>query len=108
MKRSVESEQTLGFNSVDFERSENGRKTVHKFVIEFIDGKLVTLIKDNLLARTLAALLTEDDITGHLLLQNNYEFNFNTKFELRIKNIKKHEQHLQEEINTEQDSDSFE
>jgi hypothetical protein len=104
MKKSVDSEQTLGFDSTDFDRSGKGRKTVQKFNIEFIDGKLTSLIRNNLFAQGLAALLMEDDITRNLLLQANYEFSFNTKFELRIKNIKKQEQHLKEEINTEQDS----
>jgi len=100
MKRSVDSEQTLGFNRIDFERSGKGHKTVQKFNIEFIDGKLTSLIRNNLFAQSLAALLIEDDVTRNLLLQDNYEFSFNTKFELHIKNIKKREQHLREEINT--------
>jgi len=33
-------------------------------------------------------MLIEDDVTGNLLLQDDYEFSFNTKFELHIKNIK--------------------
>lgn len=104
MKRSVDSEQALGFNSIDFERSGTGRKAVQKFIIEFIDGKLTGLIKNNLFAQSLAAMLIEDDVTRNLLLQNNYEFSFNTKSELHIKNIKKQEQHLEEGTNTEQDS----
>jgi len=64
MKRSVDSEQTLNFNSIDFEKSGKGRKTVQKFIIEFMDGKLTGMIKNNLLAQSLAAMLIEMMLPG--------------------------------------------
>jgi hypothetical protein len=105
MKRSSDAEQILDFNRIDFERTGKGRKTVYKFNIEFIDGKLTSNIRDNELAQTLALVMMEDDVTKLLLLQNNYEFNFTSKFQLYIKNTGKHQNdHSQEEINTEQNS----
>ena len=50
MKKSVDSKQIHSFNSLDFERSGKGRKIIQKFNIEFIDGKLTNLIKNNLFA----------------------------------------------------------
>lgn len=98
MKRSADTAQMLELNRIDFERSGKGRKAVYKLNIEFINGKPTTMLGDNQLAQSLAALLMEDDITKELLLQNNYEFSLDTKFQLRIKNIKKQQELLQEEI----------
>jgi len=102
MKRSADTEQMLDLNRIDFERQEKGRKGVYKFNIEFIDGKLTGVIRNNQLAQSLASILMEDDITKELLLQNNYEFSFNTKFQLHIKNTKKQQVDSQQEINTEE------
>jgi len=92
VKRSANAEQMLDFNRIDFERSGKGRKAVYKFNIEFVNGRPTAMIMDNELAQTLASILMEDDITKVLLLQNNYEFNFTTKFQLHIKNLKKQPQ----------------
>jgi len=104
VKRSANAEQMLDLNRIDFERSGKGRKAVYKFNIEFINGKTTTILGDNQLTQTLVSLLMEDDITKELLLQNNYEFNLDTKFQLHIKNIKKLEENLQEEVNVEEPS----
>jgi hypothetical protein len=98
MKRSAIAEQTLSINRIDFERLGKGRKAVYKLNIEFINGKPTTMLGDNQLAQSLASVLMADDFTSQLLLQHNYEFSFDTKFQLHIKNIKKQEVHLQEEI----------
>src|SRR4051794_23917735 len=102
MKKSAGSEQTLDFSSIDFERTGKGRKTGYKFDIEFINGKLATDVRNNELAQTLVSELTVDDITKTLLLQNNYQFTFNSRFQLYIKNTGKHGNHSQEKIDTEQ------
>jgi hypothetical protein len=47
MKRSADTEQTLELNRIDFERSGKGRKAVYKFNIEFTNGKLTGMIRDN-------------------------------------------------------------
>jgi hypothetical protein len=92
VKRSANAEQMLDLNRIDFERSGKGRKAVYKFNIEFVNGRPATAIMDDELAQTLASILMEDDITKVLLLQNNYEFRFTTKFQLHIKNMKKQPQ----------------
>src|SRR5438552_6206583 len=102
VKRSADAEQMLDLNRIDFERIGKGRKASHKFNIEFIDGKPTTIVRDNELAQTLVSLLMEDNVTKTLLMQNNYEFSFNNKFQLYIKNIKKLQDHSEEEINTEE------
>jgi len=104
VKRSANAEQMLDLNRIDFERSGKGRKAVYKFNIEFVNGRPTTMLGDNQLAQTLASALMEDDITKELLSQNNYEFSFDTKFQLHIKNIKKLEENLQEEVNVEEPS----
>jgi hypothetical protein len=101
MKKSVDSEQKLDFNHIDFERTGRGRKAGYKFNIEFIDGKLNSNIRDNELAASLVTELLEDNITKMLLLQNNYEFSFNTKLQLYIKNTKKEQNYVQNETNAE-------
>jgi hypothetical protein len=98
MKRSANAEQMLDINRIDFERLGKGRKAAYKFNIEFINGKPAAMLGDNQLAQNLASVLMENDVTKELLLQNNYEFSFDTKLQLHIKNIKKQEVHLLEEI----------
>ena len=92
VKRSTNAEQMLDLNRIDFERLGKGRKAVYKFNIEFVNGRPTAMIMDNELAQTLASVLMDDDITKVLLLQNNYEFSFTSKFQLYIKNIKKQPQ----------------
>lgn len=98
MKRSADGEQMLELNRIDFERSGKGRKAVYKLNIEFSNGKPTTMLGDNKLAQTLASALMEDEITKELLLQKNYAFSLDTKFQLRIKNIKKQQKLLEEEV----------
>src|SRR6266496_2288155 len=80
IKRSATLEQTLNLNRIDFEKAGN------KFNIEFINGKVNNMLSNNELAQALANILLGDDIIRLLLLENNYEFSFNTKFQLQIKN----------------------
>ena len=98
MKKSADSEQILDFNSIDFEHIGKGRKAGYKFDIQFIDGKLNSNFANNELATSLVTALTEDITTNALLLMNNYEFSFNTKFQLSIKNIGKHGNNSVEEL----------
>jgi hypothetical protein len=102
MKKTVHSEQILDFSSVDFERIGKGRKAGHKFNIQFIQGKLISNLSNNELAASLVTELMEDNTTKALLFQNNYEFSFNTRFQLYIKNTGKHGDQSQEKIDTEQ------
>jgi len=100
MKRSAGAEQLLDFNRLDFEHAGKARKGSFKFNIEFIDGKPTNALKDEF-AQPLILELMGDDVTKALLLQNNYLFNFNSKYQLSIKNIGKREDTSLEEINAE-------
>ena len=60
------------------------------------------MISGNKLAQTLVSLLMEDNVTKTLLLKNDYEFSFNAKFKLNIKNIKRQQDDTKEEINIEE------
>jgi len=102
MKRSADTEQMLDLNRIDFEPMGKGSKALYKFNIKFINGKLANILNNNKLAEALVSLLMEDEVTKALLLQNDYEFSFNTKFQLHIKNIKKHQDDSTEEINVEE------
>ena len=101
MKKSSNAEQILDFSSIDFEHIGKGNKGSYKFNIEFIDGKLNSNVSKNELASGLATKLMDDTTTNALLSENNYEFDFNTKLQLSIKNTGRHKDHPEEEINTE-------
>ena len=101
MKKSSNAEQILDFSSIDFEHIGKGNKGSYKFNIEFIDGKLNSDVSRNELASSLATELMDDAGTSALLLVNNYEFSFNTKFQLLIKNTGRHRDDSEEEINEE-------
>ena len=101
MKKSINSDQVLPFSSIDFEHIGKGNKASFKFIIEFIGGKLSSSIGKNELASSLATELMEDATTKALLSLNNYEFSFNTKLQLSIKNTGRQTDHSEEEINTE-------
>jgi hypothetical protein len=102
MKKSADADQMLDLNRIDFERVGKGNKAVYKFNIKFVNGRLTSMVSANKLAQTLSSLLMEDDVTKALLLQSDYEFSFNTKFQLHIKNIKKLPEDSKEEINAEE------
>jgi hypothetical protein len=104
MKKSAVSEQTLDFSSIDFEHIGKGRKAAYKFNIEFIDGKFNSNFTNNEFSASLIPLLMEDSTTKALLLQNNYEFSFNTKYQLSIKNTGAHSNSSKEEINVQEAS----
>ncbi|HEY6979065.1 MAG TPA: hypothetical protein VH396_22370 [Chitinophagaceae bacterium] len=101
MKKSANSDQVLDFNSIDFERLGKARKAGYKFNIEFVDGKLSNNFGNNELAASLVTELREDTTTNALLSMNNYEFSFNTRLQLSIKNTGKQKDHSEEEINRE-------
>lgn len=101
MKKSSNAEQILDFSSIDFEHIGKGKKASYKFNIEFVDGKLNSDVSKNELASSLVTQLMDDTSTSALLLVNNYEFNFNTKFQLSIKNTGRHKDDSEEEINEE-------
>jgi hypothetical protein len=91
IKRSATAEQTLSVNQSDFDRSGKGRKAGFSFNIEFINGLLSTSSKETEFARAFITVIKEDELIKGLLSANNYIFVFNSKFQLRIKNVLKPE-----------------
>ncbi|MEJ7738814.1 MAG: hypothetical protein WKF97_15420 [Chitinophagaceae bacterium] len=86
LKRSVSGDQMLDLNRTDFEKAGSGRKAGYKFTIEYTKGRVTNVISGSPLALDLAAVLQQDGIMKSLLGENNYQLEFNTKFQLSIKN----------------------
>ena|SRR5581483_8421958 len=94
IKRSAVTEQTFVLNRTDFERVSKSNKAGYNFTIQFTNGKVVDRTNLTEVAKALASALLEDAVFANLLVENNYEFKFNTKLQLHIKNCG-----LQETIN---------
>jgi hypothetical protein len=88
MKRSLESDQVLALNAVDFERVGLKRKSGYKFLIGLKDGRLKNVIIDLPLASSLASALLEDKAAKEIIASNEFDISLNSKFELSIKHIK--------------------
>jgi hypothetical protein len=86
IKKSATTEQTLHLNQTDFERAGKGRKAGYKFNIAFANGRVSNNTRLSEVGQALINILMSDELFKDLVLRNNYEFDFNTKFQLRIKN----------------------
>lgn len=89
LKKSLNEEQILDLNRIDFERAGTARKAGYKFKIEFIDGKVGNVISGSTLAMQLAQVILEDDSVKEILHEHNFQVNLNTRFQLIIKNLPK-------------------
>ncbi|MGN6542429.1 MAG: hypothetical protein ACTHKY_16595 [Ginsengibacter sp.] len=89
LKKSLNEEQVLDLNRIDFERAGTARKAGYKFKIEFIDGKVGNVISGSTLAMHLAQVIMEEDSVKEILNQHNFQVNLNTRFQLIIKNLPK-------------------
>lgn len=89
LKKSLNEEQVLDLNRIDFERAGTARKAGYKFKIEFIDGKVGNVISGSTLAMHLAQVILEDEPAKEILGQHNFQVNLNTRFQLIIKNLPK-------------------
>jgi hypothetical protein len=89
LKKSLNEEQVLDLNRIDFERAGTARKAGYKFKIEFIDGKVGNVISGSTLAMHLAQVIMEEDSLKEILNQHNFQVNLNTRFQLIIKNLPK-------------------
>lgn len=84
LKKSVSCQQMLALNKTDFERGGLHKKAGHRFKIKFTGGRVSNIISDSAMASHLAQLMMDDDATRNLLKENNFEIDFNTKFQLTI------------------------
>ena len=87
LKRTVNGDQVLDLNRIDFERAGSGRKAGYKFAIEFTKGRVANIISGSPLASDLAFVMLEDANIKALLIPNHYIVSLNTKFQLSLKNV---------------------
>lgn len=87
LKRTVQGEQVLSLNRIDFERAGSARKAGYKFSIDFSKGKVANVISNIPLAPELAQAMMDDAVIKELLLSNDYTVSLNTKFQLTLKNV---------------------
>ena len=87
MKRSPNGEQTLEMNKTDFERAAGGRKAKLTFSVYLHKGRIQkTASTPPPVARELATVLLDDQVTYQLVREQDYEFSMNSAFHLSIKN----------------------
>jgi hypothetical protein len=87
LKRSSASVQTLNMNHTDFERAAGGRKIKYSFSqLQLNKGRINTAVKQAPLAKELAVLLQEDELTRKLLIDQHFEFSLSNDFLLTIRN----------------------
>ena len=87
LKRSLNGDQVLDLNRIDFERAGSGRKAGYKFSIEFTKGRVANIISGSPLASDLALVMLEDANIKTILIPNHYVVSLNTKFQLSLKNV---------------------
>ncbi len=87
LKRTLNGDQVLDLNRIDFERAGSGRKAGYKFTIEFTKGRVANIISGSALASDLAFVMLEDTNVKALLLTSHYVVSLNTKFQLSLKNV---------------------
>jgi hypothetical protein len=86
MKRSTSGHQTLDMNQTDFQRAAGGRKVKFTFTVALHKGRIQNITNPPPLAKDLAVILQEDDMTRQLVRQHDFEFSMNSGFKLLIKN----------------------
>ena len=87
MKRSPSGDQTLDMNKTDFERTASGRKAKFTFNVLLHKGHIQNVSNPSPVAKDLATLLQEDEMTRVLVRQFDYQFSVNASFQLTIKNL---------------------
>ncbi len=87
INRSATGKQTLGMNRTDFERAAGGRKVKYSFNFMLHNGRIQNKTNLTPLARELAALLYENELTKKLVRGQELEFSMSSDFHLNIKNL---------------------
>lgn len=87
LKRAITAEQILNLNIPDFERSGISKKSGHKFLLKFRDGKVSNVIIDYPLASALSNVLLQDAVVKQLFMDNEFHISLNPKFQLTVKHI---------------------
>ena len=97
LKRTLNGDQVLDLNRIDFERGSRNRKISVHFSIELVKGRLSSSTL-SLPAKNLVSVLLEDDTTRQIVRQNQYEIILGSDFQLSIKNTTPPPEHTEEEI----------
>lgn len=85
LKKSVDAEQTVNLNRIDFERTTKLRKPVVTFNVDVIKGRLNPIVKST--CSSLIEILQEDETTRSLMRPQQYNIALNGDFVLTIKNV---------------------
>lgn len=88
MKRAASGDvQTMDMNKTDFERAAGGRKAKFTFNVNLHKGRIQNVSAPPPVARELATILQEDEMTRLLVRQYDYDFSLNGSFQLSLKNV---------------------
>jgi len=88
MKRAASGDvQTMDMNKTDFERAAGGRKAKFTFNVNLHKGRIQNVTSPPPVARELATILQEDEMTRQLVRQFDYDFALNGSFQLSLRNI---------------------
>lgn len=86
MKRAASGEdQSLDMNQTDFERAAGGRKAKFTFNVALHKGRIQNVSTPSPVAKELATILQEDEVTRKLVREFDYEFVMNSSFQLTIR-----------------------
>jgi len=85
LKKALATEQLLGMNRSDFDRAGGIKKSGYRFQVPFLNGKPDGLFSNNSIAQALITALVTDSAAQALVIENDYIFSFNTKYQLQIK-----------------------
>ena len=87
LKRSVNGDQSLSMNHTDFERAAGGKKIKYSFSNLKLDkGRINSMAKHSNIAKELAAVLVEEELSVKLVRASQFEFSMGTDFKLMIRN----------------------
>ena len=87
MKRSDKGDQVLDMNYTDFQRATGGKKTKLTFSsLKLVNGRTGYDSNNTQLAKDLILVLQENEQTGSMLRQKQFEFSVNANFQLTIRN----------------------
>ena len=87
MKRSDKGDQVLDMNYTDFQRATGGKKTKLTFSsLQLDNGRTNYDANNTQLAKDLILVLQENEQTGSMLRQKQFEFSVNANFQLTIRN----------------------
>ena len=87
MKRSEKGDQVLDMNFTDFQRATGGKKTKLTFSsLQLDNGRTNYDANNTQLAKDLMLVLQENEQTGAMLKNKQFEFSVNSSYQLTIRN----------------------